>query len=109
MDNSREGAQYTSLPIHAVEPVRPLTPGQEEVVDLLAKGWRYQGIAQELGISVRTVHDRVNEVVRLLPYPAEENVSRKEHVMLWAVHRVWHKYMRGSGRVYASTPEPSEA
>lgn len=105
MDSQREGELRTALPIHAIEPVRPLTAGQEEVVELLAKGWSYIAIAKALEIGYATVTDRVDQVAQLLPYAPDENVNRKEHVMLWAVHRVWHKYMKAAGRVY-TVPEP---
>lgn len=86
------------IPAHALEPVRPLTPSQEAVLDLLVKGRSYVSIARQLGLSIRTVHDRVDEIAQILPYPPEPGVHRKEHVMLWGVHRVWHKYVQDRSR-----------
>lgn len=92
----------TILPIHANEPVRDLTDGQEEVLELLVKGWSYVAIADALHLSVRTVQDRVEQIAQLISYPREDNVLLKEHVMLWGVHRIWHKYMKAQGRVYVA-------
>lgn len=99
------GAYFTALPIHAPEPVRPLTPGQEDVLELLVKGKSYQAIADALGIGYTTVTDRVDQIAQLLPYAPEENVNRKEHVMLWGVHRIWLKYMKANGRMVEPAPE----
>lgn len=78
--------------MHPVEPIRPLAPCYEDVVELLAKGWSYKAIAKHLHLSVRTVQKYILQVAELLPY-RDEFVSPRDQVMLWAVHRVWHRHM----------------
>lgn len=69
------------------EPRRPLSPRQQEVADLLARGWSYKRIASELDISPDTVQTHVEEIANKLPNA--DDLTAGTLVMLWAAHRLW--------------------
>jgi DNA-binding NarL/FixJ family response regulator len=62
--------------------IRPLSPRQTEVAELVAKGWKYGAIADELGISTETVRGYVKAIVRLLP-PSDGNLTARQVVQWW--------------------------
>lgn len=71
-----------SLPAAAADPeVDQLTPREREVLQLIARGYRYKQIAQRLGISPRTVESHTSAVLRKLQLTSRHELSR------WATHR----------------------
>lgn len=66
----------------AVKPFRPLTPQQERVADLVARGWGAKAIAARLRISPRTVEHYIEEIAALLP---DDDLSPQDRVQLWAL------------------------
>lgn len=72
-----------------MEPTKPLTARQEEVADLLGRGWPYKRIAEKLGIKYSSVTRHVEEIAYRLHNPDELPVGTL--VMLWAAHRIWLK------------------
>lgn len=79
----------------AVEPFRPLTPAQERVADLLARGWSYKHIAQRLNAQTRTIEHHVENIADLLP---DDGLPPRERVQIWALCRA----MRALGRSNAA-------
>ena len=70
---------------HAPAPVDPevdqLTPREREVLQLIARGYRYKQIALRLGISPRTVESHTSAVLRKLQLTSRHELSR------WATRR----------------------
>ncbi|MHB8234616.1 MAG: response regulator [Solirubrobacteraceae bacterium] len=58
-----------------------LTPREREVLRHIARGYMYKEIAQQLGISVKTVEAHVSAVLRKLQLSSRHELSR------WAVQR----------------------
>ena len=58
-----------------------LTPREREVLQHIARGYMYKEIAQELGISSKTVEAHVSAVLRKLQLSSRHELSR------WAVQR----------------------
>ena len=58
-----------------------LTPREQEVLRLIARGYLYKEIAQRLGISVKTVEAHVSAVLRKLQLSTRHELSR------WAAER----------------------
>lgn len=71
------------------EPVRPLTPGQERIIPLLIRGFSAAEIGKRIGISPRTVEDRIRDVALLIPASATElrELTPRQRVIAWAVGR----------------------
>jgi DNA-binding NarL/FixJ family response regulator len=69
----------------APEPADPeldlLTPREDEVMQLLARGYTYKEIARELTISVRTVESHASAVLRKL------QLSNRHELAHWAARR----------------------
>ncbi|MBO9532500.1 MAG: response regulator transcription factor [Solirubrobacteraceae bacterium] len=61
--------------------VDQLTPREREVLQLIARGYRYKQIAQRLGISPRTVESHTSAVLRKLQLTSRHELSR------WATRR----------------------
>jgi DNA-binding NarL/FixJ family response regulator len=74
---------------HDDEPRRPLTTRQQQVANLLGRGWSYKRIGLELGISGDTVQTHVEEIANKLLNPDE--LAAGTLVMLWSAHRLWLK------------------
>lgn len=68
-------------------PFKALTTRQEEVADLLGRGWPYKRIASHLAITTDTVATHVTEIAYRLDNPDDLPVGTL--VMLWAAHRLW--------------------
>jgi len=58
-----------------------LTPREQEVLRLIARGYLYKEIARRLGISVKTVEAHVSAVLRKLQLSTRHELSR------WAAER----------------------
>lgn len=89
------------LPPHG-EPHRALTRRQEQVVELLAFGLSYTEIGLRLGISRKTVRDRVNEVHIMLENPG--GLEPEHNVRAWAGWRFWRKHFDRHPRVAQPGP-----
>lgn len=83
-----EDGGLTELPLSdfvinaAVKPFKPLTPAQERVANLIARGWGYKQVAQRLRTSPRTVEHHVEAIAGLLP---DDDLSPRERVRIWAL------------------------
>jgi DNA-binding NarL/FixJ family response regulator len=58
-----------------------LTPGEREVLRLIARGYAYKEVARELSISVKTVESHVSAVLRKLQLSSRHQLTR------WASER----------------------
>jgi DNA-binding NarL/FixJ family response regulator len=58
-----------------------LTPREIDVLELIARGYLYKEIAQELGLSIRTVETHVSSVLRKL------HLSNRHQLARWATVR----------------------
>lgn len=67
----------------AVKPLKPLTPCQQRVAELIARGWGYKDVAGRLNVKPRTVRAHVEAIAALLPN--EDNLSAHEVVQIWAL------------------------
>ena len=56
-----------------------LTPREKEVLDLLAKGFLYKEIADQLGISFDTVHSHVRKIYEKLHVRSRTEAVTKFH------------------------------
>ncbi|MHB8533068.1 MAG: response regulator transcription factor, partial [Solirubrobacteraceae bacterium] len=65
----------------ASEELDQLTPREREVLRHIARGYMYKEVAQQLGISVKTVEAHVSAVLRKLQLSSRHELSR------WAVQR----------------------
>ena len=69
-------------PIAPVDPeVEQLTPREQDVLRLIARGYAYKEIARRLTISVKTVETHVSAVLRKL------QLSSRHELTAWAVGR----------------------
>lgn len=62
-------------------PVRPLTPTQARVAQLVARGKTYQEIGADLNISPRTAEHHVYDIANLLP---DDGLPQYRRVQRWA-------------------------
>jgi len=62
---------------------RPLTPAQERVARMVAKGYGYSKIAHDLNLSRHTVRTHVRTIAMLID-GYDPDVSYYNTVMLWA-------------------------
>ncbi len=58
-----------------------LTPREVEVLELIARGYRYKEVAHKLGISTRTIETHVSTVLRKL------HLSNRHQLARWAAQR----------------------
>jgi len=58
-----------------------LTPREQEVLEHIARGYRYKEVAHMLGVSTRTVESHVSTVLRKL------NLSNRHQLARWATQR----------------------
>jgi DNA-binding NarL/FixJ family response regulator len=73
---------FAGEPPRAEDPqLEQLTPREREVLRHIARGYMYKEIAQQLGISVKTVEAHVSAVLRKLQLSSRHELSR------WAVER----------------------
>ena len=62
----------------------PLSPRQEQVAELVARGRTYKAIAKELNISRFTVHRHIVAIGARLPGVG----ATRERIMAWYVERI---------------------
>jgi DNA-binding NarL/FixJ family response regulator len=73
---------FATVPIGAVDPeLDQLTAREQQVLRLIARGYTYKEIAQELTISVKTVEAHVSAVLRKL------QLSNRHELARWASER----------------------
>lgn len=73
---------FSSIPVADVDPeLDQLTPREREVLQHLARGYRYREIGEQLFISVKTVETHVSNVLRKL------QLSSRHELTVWAHHR----------------------
>jgi len=65
-DIARKVVQTFKRPIPVNSTTENLTPREQEVIDLLAKGYLYKEIAEQLSISYSTVHTHVERIFKKL-------------------------------------------
>lgn len=65
-----------------IEPVRPITPAQARVAELVAQGLSYGTIAKRLELSRHTVRAHIRAIAMRLP--GCDGVSYYNTVLLWA-------------------------
>jgi DNA-binding NarL/FixJ family response regulator len=76
------GAGGTTLPSPSFDPeLDQLTAREREVLRLIARGYSYKELAQELSISVKTVESHVSAVLRKLQLSTRHQLTR------WAAER----------------------
>ena len=63
---ARRVVQFLSRPAEANSPIPRLTPGEQEFLDQLAKGYAYKEIADRMNISIDTVRSYVRTVYEKL-------------------------------------------
>lgn len=68
----------------AVKPLKSLTPAEERVADLIARGWSYKAIAGRLNAKPSTIYHHVESIAGKLP---DDDLAPKERVMIWALCR----------------------
>ncbi|HLI31475.1 MAG TPA: response regulator transcription factor [Solirubrobacteraceae bacterium] len=61
------------------EELRRLTPREREILRHIARGYMYKEVAQQLGISVKTVEAHVSAVLRKLQLSSRHELSRWAH------------------------------
>ncbi|MFM2082685.1 MAG: hypothetical protein RL380_1376 [Verrucomicrobiota bacterium] len=71
-------ASFTQ-PVKASPELATLTPREKEVLDLLAKGFLYKEIADQLGISFDTVHSHVRKIYEKLHVRSRTEAVTKFH------------------------------
>ena len=75
-------AFHGEIPEAEIDPeLDQLTPREREVLRLIARGYLYKEVAQQLGISPKTVEAHVGAVLRKLQLSSRHELSR------WAVER----------------------
>jgi DNA-binding NarL/FixJ family response regulator len=73
---------FATVPVGAVDPeLDQLTAREQQVLRLIARGYTYKEIAQELTISVKTVEAHVSAVLRKL------QLSNRHELARWASER----------------------
>jgi DNA-binding NarL/FixJ family response regulator len=65
-DIARKVVQTFKRPLPVNDAIEDLTPREQEVIDLLAKGYLYKEIAEQLSISYSTVHTHVERIFKKL-------------------------------------------
>ncbi|MFZ1062452.1 MAG: helix-turn-helix transcriptional regulator [Acidimicrobiales bacterium] len=76
-NNSRDG-----LPAPVLDPeLDQLTPREVEVLRLIARGYSYRDVADQLGIATKTVESHVSAVLRKL------QLSNRYQLTNWATER----------------------
>ena len=68
-------------PVGADAELETLTPREREVLQLIARGYRYKEIAARLHLSVKTVESHVSNVLRKLQLSSRHELTR------WAAER----------------------
>ncbi|MCI1984678.1 MAG: response regulator transcription factor [Bifidobacteriaceae bacterium] len=71
----------TLEPEYSAEDIDVLSPREQEVMRLIARGYSYKEVASELFISVKTVETHVSAVLRKL------QLSNRGELARWAAHR----------------------
>ena len=66
-----------------VSPVRPLTPTQARVAQLVALGKTYIEIGADLSMAPHTVRHHVYDIANLLP---DDGLPQYRRVQRWAAH-----------------------
>jgi DNA-binding NarL/FixJ family response regulator len=74
LDAFREGE-----PVGADPELEALTPREREVLQLIARGYRYKEIAARLHLSVKTVEAHVSSVLRKLQLSSRHELTRWAH------------------------------
>ncbi len=74
LDAFREGE-----PVGADAELEALTPREREVLQLIARGYRYKEIAARLHLSVKTVEAHVSSVLRKLQLSSRHELTRWAH------------------------------
>jgi DNA-binding NarL/FixJ family response regulator len=73
---------FATVPVGVVDPVLDqLTAREQQVLRLIARGYTYKEIANDLGISVKTVEAHVSAVLRKL------QLSNRHELARWASER----------------------
>ena len=73
---------FSTVPVGAVDPeLDQLTAREQQVLRLIARGYTYKEIGNELGISVKTVEAHVSAVLRKL------QLSNRHELARWASER----------------------
>ena len=73
---------FSSIPVGQVDPELDLLSDRErEVLQLIARGYTYREIAEQLGISIKTVESHVSAVLRKL------QLSNRNELTRWAIER----------------------
>ena len=82
LDAFRDGAPAAGSPTGSTDPeLDQLTPREQEVLRLLARGYSYREIGSELFISVKTVETHASNVLRKLQLSSRHQLTR------WAADR----------------------
>ncbi|HUP16667.1 MAG TPA: response regulator transcription factor [Acidimicrobiia bacterium] len=73
---------FSSIPVGQVDPeLDHLSDREREVLQLIARGYTYREVAEELGISIKTVESHVSAVLRKL------QLSNRNELTRWAIER----------------------
>jgi len=73
---------FSSIPAGQVDPELDLLSDRErEVLQLIARGYTYREVSEELGISIKTVESHVSSVLRKL------QLSNRNELTRWAIER----------------------
>jgi DNA-binding NarL/FixJ family response regulator len=67
--------------VHSDSELNELTPREREVLQLIARGYRYKEIAARLHLSIKTVESHVSSVLRKLQLSSRAELTR------WAAER----------------------
>jgi DNA-binding NarL/FixJ family response regulator len=68
-------------PLYSADDIDVLSPREQEVMRLIARGYSYKEVASELFISIKTVETHVSAVLRKL------QLSNRGELARWAAHR----------------------
>ena len=66
-------------PVGADAELETLTPREREVLQLIARGYRYKEIAARLHLSIKTVEAHVSSVLRKLQLSSRHELTRWAH------------------------------
>ena len=66
-------------PVGADAELETLTPREREVLQLIARGYRYKEIAARLHLSVKTIEAHVSSVLRKLQLSSRHELTRWAH------------------------------
>ncbi|MCI1901485.1 MAG: response regulator transcription factor [Bifidobacteriaceae bacterium] len=77
--DGRNAAEYSAD--YSADDIDVLSPREQEVMRLIARGYSYKEVAAELFISVKTVETHVSAVLRKL------QLSNRGELARWAAHR----------------------